>query len=146
MARTVINPKSTGTIKFATTQGGLAAATSLGDQIYDFQVKASANLADIPATFGVAAGQSAAASSFSITFGYLQDWGVSTGLSKFLYDNDGVLMWFEHNPAGSTAGTPDTFQGECYIVAGAHGGAADKNWIDTLTLPCPSKPTRLNAS
>ena len=146
MARVVINPKSTGTIRFASAEAGLATAPTFEEQIYNFRVQASQNLADIPATYAAAAGQSAAASSWAITFEYLQDWGKTDGLSKFLYDNDGVLMWFQHNPAGTTSGTPDTFTGQCYVVAGAHGGAADENWVDSLTMPCPNKPTRSNAS
>ena len=105
MARVVINPKSTGTIRFASAEAGLAAAPMFEEQISNFRVQASQNLADIPATYAAPAAQSAAASSWAITFEYLQDWGKTDGLSKFLYDNDGVLMWFQHNPAGSTAGT-----------------------------------------
>jgi hypothetical protein len=146
MARVVINPKSTGTIRFASAEAGLAAAPMFEEQISNFRVQASQNLADIPATYAAPAAQSAAASSWAITFEYLQDWGKTDGLSKFLYDNDGVLMWFQHNPAGTTAGTPDTFTGQCYVVAGAHGGAADENWVDSLTMPCPSKPVRSNAA
>lgn len=146
MARVVINPKSTGTIRFAATEVALSSAPTFEDQIFNFRVVARQNLADVPATFSAAAGQSAAASSWSIEFEYLQDWGSTNSLSKYLYDNDGVLVWFEHNPAGSTTGTPDTFRGQCYVVAGAHGGAADENWQDSLTMPCPSKPTRVAAS
>jgi|CXWL01.1.fsa_nt_gi hypothetical protein len=142
MARKVINPKSTGNIRFAATQVGLAAGLAASDQVTGFKLTPSANLADIPATFGAAAGQSAAASSWNLELSLLQDWGNgATSVSKYLFDNDGVLVWFRHDPAGATE---DSFEGQCYAVAGGFGGDADENWVDDLTLPCPVKPTRID--
>jgi hypothetical protein len=147
MARKVINPKSTGSIRFATTDGGLASGdaqdTAITEQVISFRVVPSANLADIPATFSTAAGQSAAASSWVLEVSYLQDWGKTDSMSKFLYDNDGVEMFFQFDPAGSTE---DSIKGSCYLTSGAYGGAADENWVDDLVFPCPAKPTRVNAA
>lgn len=145
MARKVINPKSTGILRVSTTQGGLATNdaqdTAITEQVTSFRVVPSANLVDIPATFSTGAGQSAAASSWRLEVSYLQDWGKTDGMSKFLFDNDGGLMWFRFDPAGATE---DGFEGECYLTSGAYGGAADGNWVDDLVFPCPSKPTRNN--
>lgn len=142
MPRKVINPKSTGSLRFAATQVGLASGTVFTDQVYAFQVKPSANLSDIPATFGAAAGQAAAASSWELEISYLQDWGNgATSVSKYLYDNDGGLVWFKFDPAGATE---DAFEGQVYVRAGAYGGAASENWVDTITMPCPAKPTRID--
>lgn len=147
MARKVINPKSTGAIRFATTEAGLSSGdttdTAVTEQVMSFRVVPSANLVDIPATFGAAAGQSAAASSWQLEVSYLQDWGATVSMSKFLYDNDGVLMWFQFDPAGATE---DSFKGSCYLTSGAYGGAADENWADDLVFPCPSKPIRVDAA
>jgi hypothetical protein len=145
MPRKVINPKSTGTLRVATSQAALttgdAQDTAITEQVTSFRVVPQANLADVPATFSDPAGQSAAASSWQVEVSYLQDWGKTDGMSKFLYDNDGVLMWFRFDPAGTTE---DGFEGPCYLTAGAYGGAADGNWVDDLVFPCAAKPTRLN--
>jgi hypothetical protein len=145
MSKKTINPKSTGALRVATTQAGLttgdAQDTAITEQVTSFRVVPRANLVDSPATFGAPAGQTAAASSWQVEVSYLQDWGKTSGMSKFLYDNDGVEMWFRFDPAGTTE---DGFEGKCYIVAGAYGGGADQNWIDSLVWPCPDKPTRLD--
>lgn len=145
MPRRVINPKSTGAIRFATTQAGLTTGdstdTAFTDQVTSFKVVPVQQLADIPATFSTAAGQSAAASSWNLEISYLQDWGLAAGVSKYLYDNDGALLWFRFDPAGTTE---DGMEGPVYVTAGAYGGAADENWVDDQTWPCPVKPTRLD--
>jgi hypothetical protein len=144
MPRKVINPKSTGVLTFAATQAGLAAGLAFTDQVYEFKVVPSPNLVDIPATFGVGAGQSTAASSWEVQVSYLQDWGAAAlSVSKYLYDNDGALVWFRFNPAGTTE---DHFEGQVYVRAGAYGGSASENWVDDISMPCPSKPSRLDPS
>lgn len=138
MSRTVINPKSTGTIKLAISEAALTSDPTVAtDQIYAFKVVPTANLADIPATFGVAKGQAAAASSFTLQVSLLQDWGAADSVSQFMHDHDGEIIWFEHNPAAS--GVP-TCTGSCYAVAGGFGGEADQNWVDDLSLPMVGAP------
>lgn len=143
MARKVINPASTGTIKFATSEAGLASATAVSDQVIGFQLVPSANLKDIPATYGAGAAQSAAASSWAVQLSILQDWGKAASVSEFLWDHDGSLVWFSHVPSGTTEGS---MKGSCYAVSGGWGGDADENWVDDLTLPCDVKPTFTEAS
>lgn len=138
MARTVINPKSTGTIVFATSEAALTSSpVAFTDQVIGFRIVPNAKLKTIPATFGAAEGESAAASAFSLQLSILQDWGAATSVSEFLYDNDGVVVWFKHDPAGSGP----SVTGSCYAVSGGWGGPADDNWVDDLTMPCVGKPT-----
>lgn len=137
-ARTVLNPKSTGTIKFATSEANLVSDPIVGTfQVQALTVVPRANLAPIPATFGAAASDSAAASSHELRVSLLQDWGQVDSVSQFLWDNDGEVVWFTYDPAAS--GVP-SITGSCYAVAGTYGGSADENWVDDLTMPCPEKP------
>jgi hypothetical protein len=139
MARKVINPKSTGSIVFATSEANLTSApVAASDQVISFRIVAQPNLTGVPATYGAAASESAAASGFQVELSILQDWGATTSVSEFLFDNDGEEIWFQHDPAGSSE---PTFKGAVYAVAGGWGGAADESWVDDLTFPCVAKPT-----
>lgn len=139
MARKVINPKSTGAIVFATSEANLVSAPlAASDQVISFRITPQPKLTTTPATFGAAESENAAASGFQVELSILQDWGATTSVSEFLFDNDGVAVWFQHDPAGSSE---PTFKGEVYAVAGGWGGAADADWVDDLVLPCTAKPT-----
>jgi hypothetical protein len=139
MARVVINPKSTGSIKFADSEANLTSApVAISDQVISFKIVPRPKLTTIPATYGAAEGQSAAASDFEVRLSILQDWGKTDSVSEYLWDNDGAEIWFEHNPAGASE---PTFTGSVYAVAGGWGGAADVQWADDLVLPCATKPT-----
>lgn len=139
MARKIINPKSTGAIVFALTEAELTSdPVAISEQVIEFRVRPSANLATVPATYGAAEGESAAASSFNLELSILQDWGKADSVSEFLYDHDGEVVWFQHDPAGTSE---PTIKGSVYAVAGGWGGPADDNWVDDLTMPCIGKPT-----
>lgn len=150
MARKIINPKSTGVLKLADTEahltaGGVEGTTLLTatEQCTAFKVVPRPNTSTAPATFSDPEAEVAAASSWEVQMSLLQDWGKTPSLSKFLYDNDGVLMWFQHDPAGATE---DGFKGQVYIVSGGYGGKADDNWVDDLVFQAPVKPTRIAAA
>jgi len=139
MARKVINPKSTGTIVFATSEAGLTSSpVAASDQVIAFRITPRPNLTNVPATYGEAASESASASGFQVELSILQDWGASASVSEFLFDNDGASVWVKHDPAGSSE---PTFTANVYAVAGGWGGAADESWVDDLTLPCVATPT-----
>lgn len=142
-ARKIINPKSTGVIKFAASQAGLGAGTDLTCQITSFLIKPKPNLVKAPATFAEPAVDVPAATSWEVVVDLLQDWGATVSVSKYFFDNDGSVVWFRIDPAGATE---DSFEGKCYALASAFGGKADENWVDSLTLPCPVKPTRVDAA
>lgn len=142
--RKVINPQATaGTLKFAATEGGLAAGTDASGQVTNFEVIPAPNLISAPATLGNRASRSAGLSDYAIKVDFLQDWGQAGSISKYMYDNEGETVWFEYNPAGATE---DSFKGQCDVVGAKYGGPSDGNWTDSVTMPCPSKPTRVNAA
>jgi hypothetical protein len=143
MARKVINPKSVGSLKLATTEAGLNSGFVLNEQVTSFKVVPSANRSTIPATFGAPAAESFAASSWAVEISYLQDWGKSLSMSEYLHGADGDLLYFRFDPAGTAE---PGFQGLCYVMAGAYGGPADQNWEDTASWPCPEQPQILPAS
>lgn len=133
-----INPKSTGTIKFAASSAGLAAGTDVTCQVTNFAVVPSANTTRSPATFSEAATDVPGASSWKIEFGLLQDWGAAVSVSKYMFDNDGAEVWFQYAPADATV---DSFKGPVYMLASAFGGKPDAPWEGSVSLPCVTKPT-----
>jgi hypothetical protein len=143
-ARSIINPKNVGSIKFAATQATLAAGTEQGFQIIDVALIPKANFASAPGTYGAPPADVPGASSYSLKVTYLQDWGLdANSLSEYLFTNDGNEVWFRFDPATVNV---KGMEGKCYIVGGAHGGKAGDNWQDTVTLPCSVKPTLLAAT
>lgn len=139
-ARTIINPNNVGSIKFAANTAGIAAAVEQGYQITDFKVVAKPNLSSSPGTYGAPPVDVPGVASWSVVVSYLQDWGTTDSLSEYLFNNDGAEMFFRIDPADTGV---KGFEGKCYIIAGSYAGPAGGNWVDTVTLPCSSKPTLL---
>jgi len=125
-----------GTIKF-----GLTATPDVvvECQVTNFQVVPSPNTINVPGTYCAGPSVAAQGSSFAVSLAYMEDWGQTPdGLSQFLWDNDGNLVFFEHIPDDVTV---PSVAGECFAVSGAYGGDGDGLWTTTASLPCPSKPT-----
>jgi hypothetical protein len=77
-----------------------------------------------------------------------QDWS-TTGLARFLWDNDGALAEFQYQAHGAasmppTAATPG-MAGTVRLVAPTYGGEADTYAELEVTLPCSAKPTLTTA-
>lgn len=142
-ARTILNPKNLGSIKFADNSGAIPAGVEQGFQITDFQVKPRPNMAAAPGTYGAPPTNVPGASSWDLIISYLQDWGSTDSLSEYMFTNDGALKFFRIDPAMTGV---KGFEGACYIVAGLYAGPSGGNWVDTATMPCPNKPTLLTAT
>lgn len=73
-----------------------------------------------------------------------QDWS-TTGLARFLWDNDGALADFQYQAHGTvvippTAALPG-MSGSVRLVAPTYGGEADTYAELDVELPCSSRPT-----
>lgn len=72
-----------------------------------------------------------------------QDWA-TTGLARFLWDNEGSLLDFEYQAHGATqvagAATPIVV-GQCRAIPGAYGGEVGTFAEIEVSLPCVTKPT-----
>lgn len=68
---------------------------------------------------------------------YAQDWTIDTGISMFLYDNDGLLVDFSLQP---TADAEPIAIGRCYIVPGDFGGTAGEIMVGSVALGIEGKP------
>ena len=68
----------------------------------------------------------------------------TTGLAKFLWDNEGELLDFEYQAHGAgtaeSATTPKVV-GQCRAVPGAYGGEVGTFAEIEVSLPCAAKPT-----
>jgi hypothetical protein len=143
-ARNIINPNNVGSIKFATSEGGLDSAVEQGFQITAFKVTPKPNLNSAPGTFGAPPVDVPGQTSWNLVISYLQDWGLdANALSEYLFTNDGNEVWFRIDPVDAGVKGMD---GKCFIVAGSYGGGAGENWVETVTLPCSVKPTVLTAT
>lgn len=80
----------------------------------------------------------AASSSFTLNVDIFQDVHISTGLNKFLYENDTLEAYFL---LGLNNGVAPRSIGRARIVAGSFGGAAEEDLKDTLKLECTRKPS-----
>jgi hypothetical protein len=78
-----------------------------------------------------------------------QDWS-TTGLARFLWDNDGALADFQYQAHGVAAIPPTAvlpgMSGSVRLVAPTYGGEADTYAELEVTLPCSSKPTLATAA
>ncbi len=74
---------------------------------------------------------------YVLNLAYLQDWHES-GISMFLYENDGELVDFSIQP---TADATPTAIGLCYITPGDYGGAAGEIMTASVSLGIDGKPT-----
>ena len=75
---------------------------------------------------------------FTLNLGYLQDWTIDTGISMFLFENDGQLVDFELVP---TANAAPMAVGKCYISPGDFGGTAGEIMVGAVSLGLEGKPT-----
>lgn len=73
-----------------------------------------------------------------------QDWS-STGLARFLWENDGARAEFQYQAHGVAAIPPTAalpgMAGIVTLVAPTYGGEADSYAELDVTMPCESKPT-----
>jgi hypothetical protein len=72
-----------------------------------------------------------------------QDWS-STGLARFLWDNEGALATFTYQPHGAATVPSDTtpgMTGSVRLVAPNMGGEAESYAELDVTMPCTAKPT-----
>jgi hypothetical protein len=73
-----------------------------------------------------------------------QDWS-TTGLARFLWDNDGALADFQYQAHGTSVIPPTTafpgMSGTVRLVAPTYGGEADTYAELDVELPCSSRPT-----
>jgi hypothetical protein len=73
-----------------------------------------------------------------------QDWS-TTGLARFLWDNDGAQAEFQYQPHGAAVMPPTAAQpgmtGIVRLIAPTMGGEADTYAELEVELPCSSKPT-----
>ena len=119
-----------------------ADATTWSCQVTSGMLSASANANDVttPATFcqpSIVTPQPGE-TSYTLDLEFLQDINVSTGLSKYLFDNDTVEAYFLLS-LGSAIDPPRAI-GRVRLLAGAFGGAARENLTATVSLPCSRKP------
>ena len=74
----------------------------------------------------------------------VQDWS-STGLARFLWDNEGALAVFAYQAHGDATVVPsDTapgMTGQITLVAPNYGGEAETYAELDVTMPCTTKPT-----
>jgi hypothetical protein len=130
-----------GSIKFATTSGGLTTAPEYAGQIVSAEVQATPNLVTVPATWAGAQSQRPGATSFALALDFLQDWDQGGGLtlSEFAWDNDAQPVYFEILP--DSAATEPKITGQVYVVAANLGGAGSTPLQAQVVWPCVAKPT-----
>jgi len=139
MARTVW-AGNTGTLRFADTQGALSSAADFACQVTSATVNTVPKTNTVPATYCAGETSIPGLSGFELAVAWLQDWNVSGGgLSKYLYDNETELKWFEYIPEdGLLSGAI----GQCYLTPGPYGGEAGGGpFVASVTMGCPNKPT-----
>jgi len=74
---------------------------------------------------------------YVLNLDYAQDW-YQSGISTFLYENDGELVDFSIQP---TTDTQPTATGRFYIVPGDFGGTAGEIMVASVALGIDGKPT-----
>lgn len=130
-----INPNNSGTIKL-----GLTALPTdeYSCQVINWSLDPVPNTTQRPGTFCAPPLTKNAASSWQVSFAYLQDWGADPSISQFLFDNDAQLVFFEFAPD-----VPDvpTATGSFSAVAGSFGGDAGTSWQTTGTMAVEGVPT-----
>jgi len=129
-----MNPNNSGTLKIGPT-GTLA---DYGCQITDMQITPAQNLTQRPGTYCAAPTQVPGRSTWSMRFGFLQDWTDPSGLAQFTLDNDGTLQDFEFLP--DVTGAP-TVSGKVWITATPYGGLPAEAWVSSGTWPIDGTPT-----
>lgn len=78
-----------------------------------------------------------------------QDWS-TTGLARFLWDNDGALANFQYQAHGAATIPPTALlpgmTGDVRLIAPTYGGEADTYAELEVTLPCSAKPTLITST
>lgn len=129
-----------GSLKLADTQAGLATGTAFECQVTTCSLEASANTAEVPATFCSPTFSTAGLSSFAMSISWIQDWRAAAGgLSGYAYTHDAQVKWFELK-LDKTDTTP-VATGQVTVVAGAFGGEAGSPLVTSTSWPVVGKPT-----
>lgn len=82
-------------------------------------------------------------STYALILEGIQDWS-ATGLSTFLWTNDGAVADFVLNVYGegvTAADATPAMAGQVTLAAGDYGGAINEYAPYALELPCVAKPT-----
>jgi len=130
-----INPNNSGTILL-----GLADPPT-GDyscQVINFTLESVAVTTERAGTFCSASATLNSASSWQVSFEYLQDWGATDSISELLFDNDGQEIFFSFHPDVPTV---PTASGSFNAQAGNYGGDAGSSWVSSGTCGLTGKPT-----
>lgn len=127
------------TVKFADDEAGLLAADSYECVTTGAGFTPSANMVEVPATGCAPKSQTAAASSWVLELGWLQDWqSPGGGLSGYMYENDALQKWVEITPT-----TPDlpAATAKVTIVSGGIFGTFGEVLLASASCAADVKPT-----
>ena len=72
-----------------------------------------------------------------------QEWNPTTGLARFLWDNEGASLDFEYQAHGKSVTTTTILPrivGTCKAIPGNYGGEVGTFPEIEVTLPCTAKP------
>ncbi len=130
-----INPNNSGTILL-----GLVDPPT-GDyscQVINFTLESVAVTTDRAGTFCAAPATLNSASSWQVSFEYLQDWGATDSISELLFENDGSEIFFSFVPDVATV---PTASGSFNAQAGNYGGDAGTSWDFSGTCGLNGVPT-----
>lgn len=130
-----INPNNSGTILL-----GLVSPPT-GDyscQVINFTLESVAVTTERAGTFCAAPATLNGASSWQVSFEYLQDWGAADSISELFFENDGKEIFFSFVPDVPTV---PTASGSFNCQAGNYGGDAGSSWVSTGTCGLTAKPT-----
>ena len=133
-------------VKFgdAPTGGAAIDAATLDDYscaVTEARITAAGNTIDVAATFCSPAGQTMAASSFTLEMNGLQDWGRDDGdesFSEFLFVNDAVRKAFALYLSGEE---DPRAEGLVTVASGDFGGVAGETLVFTGSFPILGYPT-----
>lgn len=130
-----INPNNSGTLKLGT---AAAPTDDYACQVINWALTPVGNSTPVDGTYCRPPGNRSTASSWEVSFNYLQDWGATKSISQFMFDNDGKKVYFEFSPD-----VPDVpvASGAFYAVAGAYGGDAGTSWAHSGTASLDGLPT-----
>jgi hypothetical protein len=117
------------------TLGPTAAGISVECQITAATIAATADPKELTTLCGKVTVPGVTA--YVLNLEYAQDWTIATGISMFLYENDGELVEFSVQP---TADVAPIAIGECYVVPGDFGGTAGEIMVGTVALGIVGKP------
>jgi hypothetical protein len=130
-----INPNNSGTILLGLVD---PPTEDYSCQVINFTLNSVANTTERPGTFCAAPATLNAASSWEVSFQYLQDWGATASISQFFFDNDGAPVFFSFVPDIPTV---PTATGSFNAQAGSYGGDAGTSWDFSGTCGMNGVPT-----